>query len=63
MERNLVSPRVVARILNHSPGIGVTGIYAKHDYDQEAREALALWARHIEALVDTSAVVPIAEVS
>ena len=44
-------PRLhVAKVLNHAES-GVTAIYDRHDYAQEKREALQLWADHLQAIV------------
>jgi integrase len=44
---------VVGAVINHRSGkiSGVTGIYARHDYAAEKRQALEMWAAHVEALV------------
>ena len=44
---------VAEAAVNHTSGTlaGVTGVYARHDYAQEKREALDAWARHVEAIV------------
>jgi integrase len=48
---SLKTPReVVARVLGHTlPGI--TGVYLRHSYDQEARDALNRWADHLQAVL------------
>lgn len=35
---------------------GVAGIYQRHRYAEEAREAFELWSQHIEALTTKKAV-------
>jgi integrase len=44
---------VAEAAVNHKSGTvaGVTGIYARHTYANEKREALDAWARHVEAIV------------
>jgi integrase len=44
---------VVERVLNHISGSfgGVAGVYQRHEFSDEKREALARWAQHIENLV------------
>lgn len=44
---------VAEAVVNHKSGTvaGVTGVYARHDYAKEKREALDAWARHVEAIV------------
>lgn len=48
-----VQPHVVEQILNHQSGHrrGVAGIYNRSAYEKEVRNALALWADHVGALV------------
>ena len=48
--------QVVAAVLNHSPGSvgGITAIYNRHRYERENREALQVWADHIQALASQS---------
>ncbi len=47
-------PHVVEAVLNHVSGhkAGVAGVYNRATYAKEKREALDLWAAHIEALVN-----------
>jgi integrase len=54
MARLGVSLPVVEKVLNHVSGAfrGVAGIYQRHDFAQEKREALETWANHVLALVD-----------
>jgi integrase len=44
---------VIEKLLNHVSGIfgGVTGIYQRHGYMDEMREALSLWEGHIASLL------------
>lgn len=51
LSRLRVPPHVVEAILNHVSGskAGVAGIYNRHLYDAEKREALDLWAAHTAA--------------
>ena len=48
-----VLPHVVEAVLNHVSGhkAGVAGVYNRAIYSAEKRQALDLWAAHIEALV------------
>jgi len=49
LARLRVPPRTIDRVLNHlRPRIERT--YDTHSYDDEAREALELWGRHLEGL-------------
>ena len=49
-----VQPHIIEAVLNHVSGHkgGVAGIYNRATYDKEKREALALWAEHVTALVE-----------
>jgi integrase len=48
-----VSIAVIEQILNHRGGslAGVTGVYIRHQFEKEKREALQQWADHVERLV------------
>jgi len=48
-----VLPHVVEAVLNHVSGYkaGVAGVYNRATYAPEKRQALDLWAAHIEALL------------
>jgi len=45
-----VAPHVVEAVLNHKSGQvrGVAAIYNRYSYSTEKREALDLWAEHVE---------------
>jgi integrase len=43
-----IAPHVAERVLNHKPK-GVEGTYNTHDYFQERRAALNLWAQVVDA--------------
>lgn len=48
-----VMPHVIEKILNHV-GVafsGVAGVYNRHDYRNEKRGALELWANHVESIL------------
>lgn len=49
MAKHGVSRFTLARLLNHA-GTAVIGIYDPHEYLTEKRQALDLWAQHIEIL-------------
>jgi integrase len=51
-----VSIAVIEQILNHRGGslAGVAGVYIRHQFEKEKREALQLWADHVERLVTES---------
>jgi integrase len=44
---------VIERILNHVSGsfAGIVGVYQRHDFADEKRAALELWARHVAEIV------------
>jgi integrase len=48
-----VSIAVIEQILNHRGGTlsGVTGVYIRHQFEKEKREALQKWADHVERLL------------
>ncbi|WP_455475306.1 tyrosine-type recombinase/integrase [Bartonella sp. B17] len=52
MARLGVHPHVVEAVLNHVSGAmaGVAGIYNRHGYYNEKKEALQIWAQHIDEL-------------
>jgi integrase len=47
-----VSLPTIERLLNHSSGsfAGIVGVYQRHDFAREKREAVETWARHVLAL-------------
>jgi integrase len=49
-----IAPHVIEQILNHQSGYkrGVAGIYNRSSYQRETRAALALWADHVQTLVE-----------
>jgi integrase len=44
---------IAERVLNHLPG-GIVRVYNIHDYAEEKREALDLWAAHLRDIVAPS---------
>jgi integrase len=48
---------VTERILNHVSGsfAGIVGVYQRHEYSEERREALERWAAHVQRLVSGQA--------
>jgi integrase len=56
-ERLAVQPQVIEAVVNHVSGhkAGVAGVYNRATYDLEKREALELWASHVEAIVAKAA--------
>jgi hypothetical protein len=48
-----VSLVVIEKVLNHVSGSlgGIVGVYQRHEYADEKRQALQLWADHVERLV------------
>jgi integrase len=57
LQRLGVAPHVVELALNHRSGTfsGVAGIYQRHRYAKEVREAFELWSQHIATLTDKKA--------
>ena len=57
LQRLGIAPHIVELALNHRAGTfsGVAGIYQRHRYAKEVREAFELWSKHIEALTATKA--------
>jgi integrase len=53
MARLGINLPVIEKILNHVSGsfAGIVGIYQRHDFADEKRRALDLWANHIAELV------------
>jgi integrase len=51
LQRLGVAPHIVELALNHRSGTfsGVAGIYQRHRYPTEVRQAFELWSRHVEA--------------
>jgi hypothetical protein len=52
LQRLGMAPHIVELALNHRTGTfsGVAGIYQRHRYAKEVRDAFELWSQHIEAL-------------
>lgn len=57
LQRLSVAPHVVELALNHCSGTfsGVAGIYQRHRYATEVREAFELWSQYIDALTSKKA--------
>jgi integrase len=53
MARLGVALPVIEKVLNHASGsfAGIVGVYQRHDYSSEKRNALQRWADHIDAIV------------
>lgn len=53
LQRLGVRFEVTEAVLNHVSGSrsGVAGVYQRHDWKQEKRDALDAWARHVEGVV------------
>jgi integrase len=58
LQRLGVAPHIVELALNHRSGAfsGVAGIYQRHRYAKEVRDAFELWSQHIDALTSKEAV-------
>jgi integrase len=52
MARLGINLPVVEKVLNHLSGSfgGIVGVYQRHSFEEEKRQALEAWARHVEAL-------------
>ena len=52
-----VPVHVVEKALNHVSGThsGIVGVYQRHDYGEERRRAMELWAAHIDGLLSGDA--------
>jgi integrase len=57
LQRLGVAPHIVELCLNHRSGTfrGVAGIYQRHRYAREVKEAFELWSKHIEELTTAKA--------
>jgi integrase len=44
---------VIEKVLNHTSGsfAGIVGVYQRHEFSLEKRQALQQWADHVERLV------------
>jgi integrase len=53
LQRLGVRLEVTEAVLNHRSGstAGIVGVYQRHDYASEKRDALARWGDHVDALV------------
>jgi len=53
LQRLGVRLEVTEAVLNHKSGStgGIVGVYQRHDYAAEKRDALARWADYVDALV------------
>jgi hypothetical protein len=53
MARLGVALPVIEKCLNHASGsfAGIVGVYQRHDFASEKRNALQRWADHIDAVV------------
>ena len=53
MERLGIKQQVVEALLGHIAGsrAGVIGIYQRHTYEEEKRDAIEKWAEHIACLL------------
>ena len=60
-----IQPHIIERILNHLSGVqgGLTGIYQRHEYREERKQAILIWSEHVAQIVDrepaASKVVPL----
>jgi len=58
MQRVGVQLPVIEKVLNHSSGTfrGIVGVYQRHEFAAEKRDALRRWADHVDAIVRGEAV-------
>jgi integrase len=49
-----VPPHVIEEVLNHRSGHrgGVAGIYNRSRYEREVKSAVAMWDRHLTAMIE-----------
>jgi integrase len=49
-----IEPHVVEQILNHQSGHrgGIVGVYNRSKYERAVQNAVAMWDRHLRALID-----------
>ena len=52
-----ISRLVVSKVLNHVES-GITAVYDRHSYDAEKREALEVWGRRVEEILNGGATAP-----
>jgi integrase len=62
MARLGINLPVIERVLNHVSGsfAGIVGVYQRHDFAEEKRAALELWAAHLAKIVAEPAGTPVA---
>jgi integrase len=60
LSRLQTPPHIAERILNHVQS-GIEAVYDRYKYESEMRNALAMWADHVEAVVNgtTSNIIPL----
>jgi integrase len=60
MARLGINLPVIEKVLNHTSGsfAGIVGVYQRHDFADEKREALEKWAKHIGEIVAVLAGLP-----
>ena len=60
MESLGISTSTIAKLMNHrEAGPRATHIYARHPFDQEKRDALDTWGRHLDALIGPGLLGPV----
>jgi hypothetical protein len=57
MARLGINLPVIERVLNHVSGsfAGIVGVYQRHDFADEKRQALDAWASHLMTVASASA--------
>ena len=53
MARLGVAPHIADKILNHASGTisGVAAVYQRHEFMAERKEAIEVWARHVDEVL------------
>src|SRR4029078_5777505 len=55
MARLRIDMHVVEKVLNHSSGsfAGIVGVYQRHTFAEEKREALQVWGNFVQQLIES----------
>jgi hypothetical protein len=56
MARLGINLPVIEKVLNHTSGTfaGIVGVYQHHDFADEKRQALDVWAKHVSEIASAS---------
>jgi hypothetical protein len=57
MARLGINIPIIEKVLNHTSGTfaGIVGVYQRHDFADEKRDALDKWATHLSTVVGLAA--------